>query len=393
MRRPYDENMKIIHIITRLILGGAQENTLYTVEGQSAAGHDVTLVTGPALGPEGELLERAKRSGARVVVLDPMRRAINPWRDLRAYCRLVRLFREERPDVVHTHSSKAGVLGRVAAHRAKVPVLVHTIHGLPFFPQQNPLVNRFYVMLERRCARYTDRMISVADAMTEQALAAGVGRREQFRTINSGLEVETFLREYDRGAVRKRFGLVEGDLIVGKVARLSDLKGHEFLFEAFERVAREEPRAKLLLIGDGWRRREYERRVRDMGLSERVVFAGLIPPSAVPEAIHAMDVLVHTSLHEGLARVLPQALISGVPVITYDIDGAREVVENEVTGILLPPMEVAGLADAILRLLRDPALRERFARAGRQRLVPLFDHRRMVALITATYEDALAAKA
>lgn len=384
--------MRIIHVITRSILGGAQENTLYTVEGQQRAGHEVTLITGPAVGPEGELVERAMRSGARIVVEPNLVRAVNPWRDTRAYFRLKRMFRESRPDVVHTHSSKAGVLGRYAAHRSGVPFVVHTIHGLPFFPYQSRLVNRFFVAIERRCARISDRIISVADSMTAQALAAGVGRPEQFRTVYSGIEVETFLRDYDRASVRKRFGLSEDDLVVGKVARLSDLKGHEFLFRAFERVARDEPRAKILLIGDGWRRAEYERRVRAMGLSGRVVFAGLIPPSEVPAAIHAMDVLVHTSLHEGLARVLPQALISGVPVISWDIDGAREVVENDVTGVLLPPKDVDGLAAAILRLLADPALRERMGRAGRERLAPLFDHRRMARLITETYEDVLASK-
>ncbi len=384
--------MKIIHVITRFILGGAQENTLYTVEGQRAMGHDVTLVTGPTLGPEGELLERAKRSGAKIIVEPHLVRAIHPWHDARAYGRLKKLFREMRPDVVHTHSSKAGILGRLAAHKAHVPAVIHTIHGLAFHPFQNALVNRLYIALERRCAKVSDRIISVADAMTEQALAAGIGRREQFRTIYSGLEVETFLRDYDRDAARKRFGLSPDDLVIGKVARLSDLKGHEFLFDAFETVAKEEPCAKLLLIGDGWRRAEYESRVAKSGLAHRVVFAGLIPPDRVPEAIHAMDILVHTSLREGLARVLPQALISGVPVITYDVDGAREVVENDVTGVLLPPKEVPGLSAAILRLLRDAPLRSRLAAAGRERLTPLFDHRRMVRLITETYEEVLAAK-
>ena len=378
--------MKIMHVITRFILGGAQENTLYTVVGLHRSGrHDVTLVTGPAIGPEGELLQRAKDSGVRVVVVEHLRRAINPYHDVLAYRALRRLMVSERPDVVHTHSSKAGILGRLAARRAGVPVVVHTIHGLPFHPFQNPLVRRFYVALERRAARRSDRLITVADAMTRQALAAGVGRPEQFRTIYSGLEVETFLRDCDRAEVRRRFGLAADDLVVGKVARLSDLKGHEYLFEAFDEVAAAEPRAKLLLIGDGWRRAEYERRVADSGLAGRVVFAGLIPPTEVPAAIHAMDVLVHTSLREGLARVLPQALLSGVPAISYDVDGANEVIENGVTGFLLPPREVKGLAEAILKLLRDPDLRERLAKAGRERVRERFDERRMVEQIEEVY--------
>ena len=380
--------MKIMHVITRFILGGAQENTLYTVEGLHRTGrHEVTLVTGPAIGPEGDLLDRARASGVRVVVLNHLRRAINPLHDLPAFVQLFSLMRRMRPDVVHTHSSKAGILGRWAAHVRRVPVVVHTIHGLPFHRFQNAAVNALYVRLERWCARYSDRLITVADAMTEQALAAGVGRPELYRTIYSGLDVETFLKECDRESVRERYGLGPDDLVVGKVARLSDPKGHEFLFDAFESVAREEPRAKLLLIGDGWRRREYERRVDASGLSGRVIFAGLIPPAEVPAAISAMDVLVHTSLHEGLARVLPQALISGVPVISYDVDGAREVVVDGVTGFLLPPREVDGLSRAILTLLADPGLRRRMGREGRERFTERFDARRMVRRIETTYEE------
>ena len=378
--------MRIMHVITRFILGGAQENTLYTVEGQHASGdHEVMLVTGPAIGPEGELLERAGRSGVNTVVLEHLRRAICPWHDSLAFLGLCRTIRRFRPDVVHTHSSKAGILGRLAARLCRVPVVVHTIHGLPFHPYQCAPLNWGYILLERWCARYSDAIITVCDAMTEQALAARVGRPDLFVTVYSGLEVDTFLKEVDRTDVRKRYGLSPDDLVVGKVARLSDLKGHTFLFDAFEEVAKVEPRAKLLLVGDGWRREEYERRVARGALAGRVVFAGLIPPQDVPAAIHAMDVLVHTSLREGLARVLPQALISGVPVISYDVDGAREVVVPGGTGVLLPPKDVTGLAEAILRLLGDGALRERLGRTGRDRLTRTFDARVMVERINDVY--------
>lgn len=162
--------MKIMHVITRFILGGAQENTLYTVEGQHALPeHEVMLVTGPAIGPEGELLKRAERSGVNTVVLTHLRRAICPYHDSLAFLQLCRLMSEFRPDVVHTHSSKAGVLGRLAARVCRVPVVVHTIHGLPFHPYQCALLNWGYVLLERWCARYTDKLITVADAMTRQA--------------------------------------------------------------------------------------------------------------------------------------------------------------------------------------------------------------------------------
>jgi len=376
-----------MHVITRFILGGAQENTLYTVEGQHASGHDVTLVTGPAIGPEGELLERARTSGVHTVVLKQLRRAVCPYHDSLAFVELCALMARFRPDVVHTHSSKAGVLGRLAARLCRVPIVVHTIHGLPFHPYQCLLLNWLYILLERWCARYTDKLITVADAMREQALAARIGSPELYRAVYSGLEVDTFGREYDRREVRKRYGLSPDDLVVGKVARLSDLKGHTFLFDAFGEVARQEPRAKLLLIGDGWRRKEYERRVARAGLTDRVVFAGLIGPQEIPAAIHAMDVLVHTSLREGLARVLPQALISGVPVISYDVDGAREVVIPGETGVLLPPKDVKGLARAILHLLGDAELRKRLGRTGRERLLGRFDTGLMVEQIEEVYRE------
>ena len=380
--------MRIMHVITRFILGGAQENTLYTCEGQHASPeHEVMLVTGPAIGPEGELLERAKAAGIHTVVTPHLVRAIHPWHDPLALVHLSRLMRDFRPDVVHTHSSKAGILGRLAARLCRVPIVVHTIHGLPFHPYQNALVNSSYILLERWCARYADAIITVCDAMAAQALAARVGTPEKFHTVYSGLEVDTFLVDCDRAAVRKRYGLAARDLVIGKVARLSDLKGHAFLLDAFEAVAKTEPRAKLLLVGDGWRRAEYERRVAAAGLAERVVFAGLIPPHEVPDAIHAMDVLVHTSLREGLARVLPQALLSGVPVVSYDVDGAREVVIPDETGVLLPPKEIRGLVDAIARLLGDARLRKRLGRAGRERLAEPFDHHVMVRRINAVYAD------
>ena len=185
--------MRICHVITRLILGGAQENTILSCRGLHQRGHDVTLVTGPAIGPEGELLSAAQADGYRVIVLDAMRREIHPFRDWRAYRELVRLLRDLRPDVMHSHSSKAGILARAAASKVGGMKIVHTIHGLPFHPYQGAAAHRLYVDLERHAGRKTDAIISVADAMTRQALAAGVGEAGQYTTIYSGMEVEPYL--------------------------------------------------------------------------------------------------------------------------------------------------------------------------------------------------------
>src|SRR5437763_13835140 len=167
--------MRIVHVITRLIVGGAQENTLLSCEGQRDRGHDVTLITGPALGPEGSLMDRATSYGYRVEVIDDMRRAILPLKDYRTYRHIVRRLREIKPDVVHTHSSKAGIIARRAAHRAGVPVVIHTIHGLAFTASTSRLANAVYKMLERWTAPITDKIVCVADAMRHQSLAAGIG--------------------------------------------------------------------------------------------------------------------------------------------------------------------------------------------------------------------------
>src|SRR5688572_30742266 len=184
--------MRIVHVITRLIIGGAQENTLLSCEGQHDRGHDVTLITGPPMGPEGSLMERAERYGYRVDVVDEMRRSVLPVKDFRTYRQLLRRIKALEPDVVHTHSSKAGILGRWAADRAKVPAIIHTIHGLAFTASTSRMVNSAYKALERQTAPITTKIVCVADAMRDQSLAAGVGTADQYVTVYSGMETAPF---------------------------------------------------------------------------------------------------------------------------------------------------------------------------------------------------------
>src|SRR5215218_7333430 len=225
--------MRIVHIITRLIVGGAQENTLLSCEGQHDRGHDVTLITGPPIGPEGSLMDRATAYGYRVEIVDEMRRSILPLKDFRTYHRLVKRLRDLRPDVVHTHSSKAGIVGRWAADRAKVPAVVHTIHGLAFTASTSRLVNNVYKMLERQAAPLTTKIVCVADAMRDQSLAARIGTPGQYATVYSGMKTETFLNPpVPREVSRRDLGLREGDVVAGTVARLFHLKGHDDLLDA-----------------------------------------------------------------------------------------------------------------------------------------------------------------
>jgi glycosyltransferase involved in cell wall biosynthesis len=383
--------IRVVHVITRLILGGAQENTLLTVEGlDRMPEYEVTLISGPALGPEGELIARARRNNVNLIIVPQMQRAIHPVRDAITLAKLVRLYRRLNPHIVHTHSSKAGILGRVAARMAGVPIIIHTIHGLPFHPYETGLNNLLYKRLERWAARWSQKIITVADAMRDQAVAAGVAGPEKFVTIYSGMEVDTFLAaDQRREAARRALGIAADEVVIGKIARLFELKGHEYVIAAAPKILHEFPKARFLFVGDGILRQKLQEQAARLGVAERIIFAGLVDPSRIPEMLGAMDLVVHASLREGLARVLPQALLAGRPVVSYDIDGAREVVRDGVTGYLVKPQAVDELADAVLKMLRDPAKARAMAMKGRELFANPFRAEIMVKRISALYRELL----
>jgi len=387
--------MRIAHLITRLILGGAQENTLLTCEDLLRIhGDDVLLITGPPLGPEGSLVERARRNGVPLEILPALRREIHPLRDVQSYFQIKRALKKFRPDVVHTHSGKAGLLGRVAARSLRVPVIVHTVHGAPFHPYQGRGARTLFQFCERYAAKRSDALVSVADAMTELMVSARIAPREKFVTIYSGMEVEPFLAAGEhRQQTRSRLGYSDEHVVIGKIARLFHLKGHEYLVRAAEQVVTARPNVRFLLVGDGILREQIESQVRRAKLEPYFQFTGLVPPEQIPDLIGAMDVVVHTSLREGLARVLPQALIAGKPVVSYDIDGAREVVISGETGFLLPPESIQELADSLSQLAGDPQLRERLGSRGRELFSEQFRHENMSRQLRQLYVRLLAIKA
>ncbi|MBC7784834.1 MAG: glycosyltransferase family 4 protein [Burkholderiales bacterium] len=382
--------MRIVHIITRLIVGGAQENTLLSCEGQHDRGHDVTLITGPAIGPEGSLLERAQQYGYRVEVMDEMVRAIRPITDWRIYRKLIRRLGEINPDIVHTHSSKAGIIGRWAAHKARCPRIIHTIHGLAFTASTRASVNAGYKLLEKKTAPITHKIVCVADAMREQSLAAGVGRAGQYVTVYSGMETRPFLNPpVARAAVRESLGIGETDIIVGTIARLFDLKGHDDLLELAPSLCARFANLRFMWVGDGTRRREFEQKIASMNLKDRFILTGLVPPARIPELVNAMDILVHPSRREGLARALPQGQLAGCPVVTYDIDGNREGLIDGETGYLVPPFDMARLGSRLAELIGDPAQARAMGVRGRAFAVNRFDKAAMVEGLEKVYRGDL----
>jgi len=391
--------MKTVHIITRLVLGGAQENTLITCKLLAQRGHDVTLITGPAIGPEGELFEQTKNQKYKTIVIDKLIRPICPLYDSISYFQIKKHLRQFQPDIVHTHSAKAGILGRFAAYairretndERRVTKIIHTIHGLAFHPYQNNLLNKFYIAVEKSAAKRTDFFISVADAMTNQALAAGIGEPDKFVTAYSAVEEDDFLRpipDTQKRQFRQRYGISEDAVVLITIARLFMLKGHDYIIESAKTLSKRYKNAVWLFVGDGNLSEHYKKQVCQLNLADRIKFTGLLSPKEIPLAIASSDILVHCSLREGLARALPQAMLCGKPAISFDVDGAKEVV-NENTGRLIEPKNVEQLTKACAELIENKNLRDKLGAAGRESVKRKFAPQTMVDTIEAVYRKLL----
>ena len=408
--------MNIVHIITRLIVGGAQENTLLTCRGLHNRGHKVTLITGPSPGPEGQLLQHTDPDSFNVIQVNSLKREIAPLSDLLCNNHLKRLIKKLNPDIVHTHSAKAGILGRRAAFAVKqqstnaaccgiaarvekqrtaqtaLPKIIHTIHGWSFHPYQSNWKNRLYIALERKAARVSDLLITVAQAMTDQGLAAGIGTPDQYVKIFAGIHLPTFIDEPSpekTKALRAELNIPTGALLITTIARLFELKGHSFIIEAAQQLAAKHKNIYWLFVGDGSLRPEIEKQIAGAKLQDRFRLTGLVPPDHIGKYLHASDILVHCSLREGLARALPQALLCHVPVVAFDLDGAREVVLHNKTGLLTEPKNIPQLTAALEQLIQNPDLRKSLAQAGNNHCRNLFDQNTMVDKIEKLYQSIL----
>ena len=371
--------MRVTHVITRLIVGGAQENTVASVLGlQSKLGLEVRLISGPTTGPEGSLESSFHDRPGTLHIARHLVRPVHPWHDSLALFELTRLLREQKPDLVHTHSGKAGILGRLAARKAGVPIIIHTVHGPSFGSFQGPLANHLFTHAERIAAQVTTHFVTVADAMTRQYLAAGIGRPGQYTRIFSGFDLDPYLRRLPEPETRTRLGFTAKDFVVGKIARLTSLKGYEDLLAAAPELVRRCPRIKFLLVGAGPWRERFENTIRQTGLQHHFVLTGLVPPSEIPRLVAVMDMLVHLSLREGLPRALPQALAAARPVVATDCDGAAEVCLEDETGFLIPPHDAPALIRRVLQLEADPALRQKLGQRGQAFVKERFPVQRMV---------------
>ncbi len=321
---------------------------------------DSHLWMGPQAGSEGTLLDVARSRGIKPRILPNLVREIHPWKDPWVTLELARRMRRERFDIVHTHSSKAGIVGRVAARLAGVPVIVHTVHGWGFHDHMAPVARRVYVGLEKALEPWTDSLVSVSKETTRIGLEAGIGRADAYRLIRSGIPRTRFTPDPEkRRATRAELGLDENAIVIGSVGRLSPQKNPGDFVGLAEGVSKRHRNARFLYVGDGSLRREVEAAARDAGVDDRVRWMGV--RSDVPDLLRAMDVFVLTSLWEGLPRVIPQALASGVPVVAFSVSGIDEIILEGRNGHVVRPGDLPGLIAKVSRLVEDDSYRRSLA--------------------------------
>jgi len=405
------EPIRVLHIITRMVKGGAQENTLANVLGFSAPGWECSLATGPALGPEGSLEPECLAAGVRMLRIPELVRELSPFQDLRAVQRLIRLCQKERPHIVHTHTSKAGILGRIAARRAGVPIVVHTPHGHVFHSYGSQIKTKVFIGAERHCAPMADRLVALTPNERQEHLELGVGRVADWSIVHSGINFEPFeAGRAERRAARKELGLTDETPVIGTVGRLVPIKGQRYLIDAFARLASQGSRAHLLLVGDGELRDELLDDCYGRGLRVVKHYSRELPPKLevhesweptvhfvglrrdVPRLMSAMDLFTLPSLNEGMGRVLVEAMAMELPCVASRVSGIPDVVLDGETGCLVAPRDPEALANALSMLLADPRRAQAMGRRGRERVVPEFGAGRMLEKLEGIYRELLRAK-
>ena len=379
------ERLKVLHLITFLPrLSGAADNTRYSVNLLDPDRYEVHLACGPA-----ELDASAVAPHIRVILIRPLVRAVAPVSDLRAAWTVYRLLRRERYDIVHTHLAKAGVVGRVAARLAGVPVTVHTPHTISFRASASPLLNWAFRFADRACAPLCQKIITVSRLNATTYIDARIGRAEQYVTIYSGVETGKYSAPVDRATCREELGIVDGDLLVAWIGRLNRQKDPVTFVRAARLIRDRYPRARFVLVGDDPLGESLEPEVRAAieGLHLGAAIQLLGYRTDINRILAAADLVMHTSLYEGLARSVVEAMLAGVPLVATAVDGIPEaVVSGERGGLLVPPGDPMALAEAATQLIENPDLAARLAAAGQSWARERFDVRDMVSALDGLYQ-------
>lgn len=377
---------RVLHIITRLIVGGAQENTMYTADLLDKGRYQVEVLSGPQTGSEGSLIEEVRDRGIELAISPHLLRQVNLHQDIYCLLLLTRFIRKGKYTIVHTHSSKAGIIGRLAAKMAGTPVIVHTVHGWSFHDHMHPVLRSTYILLERWIALFTDKIIVVTRKDIDKGIRYRIGYPDQYRLIHSAIPLDEFdPSQINRETVRAELGIPQDALVLGNVGRFSDQKNPLDWVRIAGIVSRKIPDSRFLLVGDGPLRSEVYAALISENILDKTILTGL--RRDVPRMMASMDVFLLTSLWEGLPRVIPQAMAMRLPVVANGVDGSSEAILHGVTGYISPPGSLDEMANYCIDLFHDPSKRTEMGQKGREFALREFDLRQMVAQIDEVYQE------
>lgn len=375
---------RVLHIITHLPVGGAQDNTLLTVEKLDKTRYDVIL----ACGPQGEWIERAKRiPKIKIIFVSELIRRIHPLYDIIAVFKIFSIIKRERCTIVHTHSSKPGFSGRIAAKLAGVPIVIHSIHGFPFHDFMPRPIEMFFIVIEKLLSKLSDCLITVSKLNMKKAIMLRISEEEKFVNIYSGICFKKFTKRNDKHRIKKKFNIPVKSPVIGMIGRLSEQKAPEYLLYAAPQILTQHPESIFLIVGDGEKKHSLIQLSKKLNIDDHVKFLG--NRDDIPDILSMMDVFVLPSLWEGLGRSLTEAMYFGIPVVATQVEGVPELVEHGRTGYLIQPRDCEALSEYVVQLLDDKTLRKRMGQLGKQKVTEDFSADRMVAQIDQLYIDRL----
>jgi len=388
-----NRKIRVAHIISRIVTGGAEENTLYTVEGLDKERYEVDLIVGDEF--REDMLNNIKKKNFNIIRLKGLKGPLNFLYDPIVLVKLIRLLKQGHYDIVHTHTTKTGILGRIAAKVNKVPIIIHGLHGSAYGAFNSKILNWALIFFEKLTGRFTDAYVSVSEMLSKKYIEKGLGGKAKYFTVYSGMDLNKFDNVKKRIIWEEKLlelGINAECFIIGNVGRLEAVKGHKYLLNALKIVVEERPLipVKLLVIGEGIERDNLENYVKKINLNNKVIFTGY--RKDIEELMAIMDIFVLSSLREGLPRVLVQAAAVGVPSIAFDVDGVSEVVKDNFNGFLVKPKDVRGLADRILKYIDNRNLIKLHGEKGKEFVKGKWSIKDMVDKIDNIYQELIKEK-
>jgi len=383
--------IKVLHIITRLDKGGSAENTFLNLVGLDKNIYDVTLMSGPVEEPTQDRRDEVEEYGIKHIFIPELVRNISLINDLKTILNIYRYLRKEKFDIVHTHTSKAGLLGRLAARLARIPIIIHTPHGHVFFGYFGLIKSNLFIFLEKLASRITDKIIALTNREKEDYISCKVTDEEKSVVICSGIELNKFkdLPLNEKQNLKKELGIPENSLIVGTLGRLVPVKGPEFLVEAAKHIISKYPDTFFVFTGDGYLRPDLKKKALNFGLKENIIFLGWRDDGA--KILSLYDVFILPSLNEGMGRVLVEAMALGKPIVASRIGGIPDLVTHGKNGFLVPPKDPEELAKYIQILIEDREKREKMGLSGKK-IAMHFSAENMVEKIEKLYKELLIQK-